>query len=78
MMMQEEVQDARAAGDAAELARLREVLGTQQQGLMNRVAGLYAELDEAVSCEATWLDQLQQIREQLNAVAYVRKLLSQV
>lgn len=78
MMMQEELQDARTAGDARELARLGKVLRTQQEGLMKRVAGLYAELDEAVSCEATRQDLLHQIRKQLNAVAYVRKLLSQV
>ncbi|HUS47065.1 MAG TPA: Fe-S protein assembly co-chaperone HscB [Phycisphaerae bacterium] len=77
MMMQEELMDARSTGKAEELARLGAVLQTQQEGLMNRVAGLYAELDQAVSCEATRQDLLHEIRKQLNAVAYVRKLLSQ-
>ena len=78
MMMQEELQDARAAADEEALGRLGNVLRTQQDGLMKRVAGLYAELDEAVPCEATRQDLLHQLRKQLNAVAYVRKLLSQV
>lgn len=77
MMMQEELADAQQAGNGEELVRLREVLRTQQEGLMKRVAALYTELDEAVSCEATRQDLLGQIRRQLNAVAYVRKLLRQ-
>jgi molecular chaperone HscB len=78
MMMQEEVQDALASGDAGQRSRIKNVLRTQQEGLMRRVAGLYAELDEAVSCEATRRELQHGIRKQLNAVAYVRKLLSQV
>lgn len=78
MMMQEELQDARAAANGEGLGRLGNVLRTQQDGLMKRGAGLYVELDEAVSCEATRQDLLHQLRKQLNAVAYVRKLLSQV
>jgi len=78
MMMQEDVAEATAGGDAGELARLREVLQTQQGGLMRRIAGLYAELVEAAGCEAVRQDTLGEIRRQLNAAAYVRKLLSQV
>lgn len=78
MMMQEELQDARAAGDAEARARLEEVLRTQEEGLTRRLEGLFAQLDEAVACEATRQDLLHQIRRQLNAIAYVRKLLGQV
>ena len=77
MLMQEELAEARAAGDDEELARLRAVLRTQQGGLMKRVAGLFAELDQAVGCEGARRDLLAETRKRLNAVAYVQKLLSQ-
>ena len=78
MMMQEELADAKSAGNAAELKRLADVLSTQQEGLMNRVRTLFAEHQEAVACNAMRSDVLAEIRKQLNAVSYVRKLLSQV
>ncbi len=78
MMMQEELGDARAAGSANDMGRLAQVLRTQREGLLKRVDGLFAELDEAVSCEATRQELLHQIRKQLNAVAYVQKLLAQL
>jgi molecular chaperone HscB len=76
VMLQEELQEAKAAGKQGELERLGGVLRTQQAGLMNRVAGLFDQLDQAVACEATRQDLLHQIRRQLNAVAYVKKTLS--
>ncbi len=77
MMMQEEVHDAKVACDADGLGRLREVLTTQHDGLIRRIAGLFRELAEAASCEAVRADLLGEIRRQLNAVSYVRKLLEQ-
>ena len=76
MMMQEEVQDARSEDDRSDLARLARVLQTQHDGLMNHVKDLFGELDQAVSCEATRQELLSEIRKQLNAVAYVKKLIS--
>jgi molecular chaperone HscB len=76
MMLQEELQDAKAAGDAAALARLKDVLKNQQDGLMRRVEALFADIFSAASCEATLQSLLHDIRRQLNAVAYVRKMLS--
>jgi len=76
MMMQEEIADAKAAGDSAELKRLRKVLQTQHDGLLRRIAALFAELQQAVACEAVRADLLGEIRKQLNAVSYVKKLLS--
>lgn len=76
MMMQEELQDAKAAGNAAELQRLAAVLKTQQEGLLKRVAGVFGEFEEAAACEAVRKDLLDELRKQLNAVSYVRKLLS--
>ena len=78
MMMQEELADAKTAGNQPALERLRRVLQTQQDGLMRRVAGLFGELDEASACEATRRDLLAELRRQLNAVAYVRKLMTQM
>lgn len=76
MMLQEELADAKASADQAELKRMADVLRTSHDGLMNRVATLFGELDDAVGCEATRQDTLAEIRRQLNAVAYVKKLLS--
>ena len=73
MMMQEEIADA----DEAELSRLRVVLQTQHDGLMERIKGLFEAHQESVDCEAVRRDLLGQIRRQLNAVSYVKKLLSQ-
>jgi molecular chaperone HscB len=77
MMMQEEVHDAKTSGRAEELARLRDVLVTQHEGLFRRIAGLFRQLPEGASCEAVRKDLLGEIRRQLNAVSYVRKLLEQ-
>ncbi|MHC4982447.1 MAG: Fe-S protein assembly co-chaperone HscB [Planctomycetota bacterium] len=78
MMMQEELADAKAGGDGDELERLRKVLQTQHDGLLRRIAGLFAELEDAVACEAVRTDLLAEIRKQLNAVSYVKKQLSLV
>jgi len=78
MMMQEEIADAQAGGDDQELDRLNGVLQTQHDGLMRRIAGLFRDHEESVRCEAVRGDRLNEIRKQLNAVSYVRKLLSQV
>lgn len=78
MMMQEELADAKAADDAAELARIRQVLQTQHDGLMKRIAKLFQDHQDAVACNAVVTDTLDEIRKQLNAVSYVKKLLSQV
>jgi len=75
MMMQEDVQDAVEASDAAELARLREVLQTQHDGLMRGVAELFAQHQQAVICQAVTAGLLEEIRQQLNAVSYVKKLI---
>ena len=77
-MMQEELQDARAVSDTGKIARLRQVLQTQHDGLMRGVTERFTQLDDAVACEATRQDLLADIRRQLNAVAYVQKLLSQL
>ena len=77
MMMQEEIADSAESGNTAELPRIREVLQTQHDGLMNRIIGLFEEYQKSVDCEAVRQDLLGQIRRQLNAVSYVKKLLSQ-
>ena len=75
MMMQEEIADADS--DSDELPRIRRVLQTQHDGLMERIKGLFEAHQESVDCEAVRRDLLGQIRRQLNAVSYVKKLLSQ-
>jgi hypothetical protein len=50
------------------------VLKTQHDGLIRRIGGLFADLAGAASCQAVRNDLLGEIRRQLNAVSYVRKL----
>ena len=78
MMMQEEIEDARNTNDHEELSRLGEVLQTQRDGLLHRISGLFAEVAPAAACVAMREDLLGEIRQRLNAVSYVRKLLSLV
>ena len=78
MMMQEEIADAKASGDGDELARIKGVLQTQHDGLIRRIAGLFGQYQEAVVCEAVRKDFLGEIRNRVNAVSYVKKLLSQI
>jgi len=78
MMLQEEIADAKAGGDQAGLDRLRQVLATQRDGLLKRIAGLFADCRQAVGCDAVRQPLLGELRQQINAVSYVRKLLSQV
>lgn len=78
IMMQEELHDAKFEGTPADLGRLRGVLQTQHDGLVRRVAALFGELEQAAGCEAARQDLLHQIRQQLNAAAYVRKMMGQL
>jgi molecular chaperone HscB len=77
MMMQEELTDALDADDRAEIARIAEVLQTQHDGLLHRIGTLYEQYQESVSCKAVVDGLLGELRQQLNAVSYVKKLLSQ-
>lgn len=76
MMMQEEIEDANADGDEQSIERVREVLQTQRDGLLRRIAGLFGQIAQAAACNAIRTDLLDEIRKQLNAVSYVRKLIS--
>ena len=76
MMMQEEIADAAGDDNAEELVRIRDVLQTQHDGLMRRIAGLFDDYEQAVACDFTREELLREIRQQLNAVSYVKKLLS--
>jgi len=77
MMMQEELADAISDGDKAEIARIADVLKTQHDGLIRRIGLLFEQHQEAVSCKAVVDDLLGELRQQLNAVSYAKKLLSQ-
>jgi molecular chaperone HscB len=77
MMMQEELQEALGAGKREEIERLTHVLQTQHDGLIRRISELFRQHQEAVACRAVTTDLLDEIRKQVNAVSYVKKLLSQ-
>lgn len=78
MMMQEEIADARMAGGREGLERLRGVLKDQLHGLLKRIGGLFEQHQQAVACKVAGQEILRDIRKQLNAVSYVRKLLTLV
>jgi len=78
MMMQEELEEARQAGNTAECKHLGGVLQTQHDGLLRRIAELFEQYQQAVACRAVTQDLLTEIRKQVNAVSYVKKLLSQI
>jgi molecular chaperone HscB len=77
MMMQEELADAKASGNHDQIGRLKDVLTRQRDGLIAHISELFAQYEESVSCEAVRQDFLDEIRRLLNAISYVRKLLSQ-
>lgn len=78
MMMQEELEEAREASDKAEYDRLESVLMTQRNGLVRRIGELFDDYQQAVSCKAVTTGLLDELRKQINAVSYVRKLLDQL
>jgi len=78
MMMQEELADAKASADSGELARLSAVLKTQREGLLRRIGGLFEEYRQGLACNAIRREVLDEIRKHVNAVSYVRRLLSQL
>ncbi len=78
MMMQEEIADAKASGSREELEKLRKVLQDQHDGRMHRIGGLFEEYQRSVACQGVSSELLDEIRKLLNAVSYVKKLLSQV
>jgi len=77
MMLQEDLAEAKAGGNADEMRRIVDVLRTQHDGLIRRIGQLFEEYQEAITCAAVRSDLLDAIRRQINAVSYVRKLLSQ-
>jgi molecular chaperone HscB len=75
MMMQEELQEALEAESTDEIDQLREVLQTQHDGLVRRITELFQQHQDAVICQAVTSDILNEIRKQVNAVSYVKKLI---
>jgi molecular chaperone HscB len=78
MMMQEEIAEAKSSGDVATTNRLHAVLATQHEGLSARIFELFRQHQESVGCEGLRQGLFGEIRQQLNAISYVQKLLSQL
>lgn len=74
MVLQEELGEARLAGDHLTLERLGEKLGRRLAEMMGRVTELFHDFESQVGCEGIRLECLGRIRRQLNAVSYVRRL----
>ena len=60
--------------DTNELARLAEVLKNQHEGLLAKIAETFATFQQDLPCKAMREETLDELRKQVNAVAYVRKL----
>ena len=78
MMMQEEIEDAKSGNEPRQLDSIRVTLQNQHDGLLKRISNLFKDLEPASACQVVMEDYLGEIRKNLNAVSYVRKLLSQV
>ncbi|HHH76582.1 MAG TPA: Fe-S protein assembly co-chaperone HscB [Phycisphaerae bacterium] len=74
MMMQEELHQAIEKSDERELARLGDVLKNQHDGLLAKIAETFATFQQDLPCKAMREESLDELRKQVNAVAYVRKL----
>jgi hypothetical protein len=57
---------------------MKETLQQHLSEMAARLATLFGGFDTTVNCEATRLDELGRIRRQLNAISYIRRLLTQV
>ncbi len=75
MMLQEELVDAKGDGDSGEMDRLRDVLRTQHDGLMKCIGELFDKHRQAVSCRAVSDELLGELRQCINSVSYVKKLI---
>ncbi len=78
MMMQEEISDATTADDREQVEALGEALHNQHDGLLKRIAALFTDIEPASACEPIRENLLAEMRRNLNAVSYVRKLLTQL
>ena len=78
LALREEVESAELEDDAPKLASLRKALTHRLAVMTEGLGELFSEFDGTVPCEATRMDTLGRIRRQLNAISYVRRLLSQM
>jgi molecular chaperone HscB len=76
MVLQEELTDARLSGDHLALETRGEKLRARLAAMMARIAELFADFEAQVGCEGIRLECLGRIRRQLNAVSYIRRLVS--
>lgn len=77
VLLREEIEDARASGDGETLAAMREQLGGRLDGMVRQLGELFGEFDATVACEGARLGELDRIRQHLNAISYVRRMLAQ-
>lgn len=78
MMLREEIEQAKAQGDQPTLARIKADLQERMGLMIGRLKELFAGFDTTVACEAVRLDELSRIRVELNAISYIRRILSQM
>ncbi|MFW6153946.1 MAG: Fe-S protein assembly co-chaperone HscB [Planctomycetota bacterium] len=74
--LQERIHEARAEGDAATLQRMADELNERYQAMLTTLGDLYGQFDTTVGCEAVRQGELRRIRRHLNAISYIRKLIS--
>ena len=74
--LQERIHDARAEGDTTTLQQMAAELNERYQAMLATLADLYGQFEAQVGCEAARQSELKRIRRHLNAISYVRKLIS--
>jgi len=74
--LQEELYDAKAESDDETRSQMAAELTARLDKRVARVAELFGGFDTQVGCEAIRQSELDRIRRELNAISYVRKLLS--
>ncbi len=72
--LQEELFDAQQ--DAAAKQHLGEAFGERLSAMVAELADVFSSFDTQVGCEAIRQSELARIRRQLNAISYIRRLLS--
>lgn len=77
MVLREELGEAKGEGNDALLQQRRRELRARLNQMMSRLAGIFVEFQDSVACEAARQGELARIRQQLNAISYIRRLLEQ-
>lgn len=74
--VQEELYEARAAGDDAKVNEMAATLAERLDAMVAELAEVFGGFGAQVGCEAIRQSEMVKIRRQLNAISYIRRLLT--